>query len=133
MEDSSQPILVDSAIYISYLRAEKDIRQTLMPYLVGGLLFSCGVVRCEVLRGFKNERIMGEMSDFFDIMPEVPTTAKIWQQAADLAWRLDRTVGGLCPLTDIVIACSAMKVGAMLVSPDQHFQDIPNLKRRAAL
>lgn len=133
MADLSEPILVDSAVYIEHLRAGIDIRQVLMPHLANGTLFNCGVVRSEVIRGFKHPRLKAEMSGFFNIIPEVPTNAKMWQQIADLAWRLDRSSGGHRPLTDVIIAHCAMHIGAVLVSPDRHFQGIPGLKLREAL
>lgn len=133
MADLSEPILVDSAVYIGRLRAGEDIRQELMPYLANGMLFNCGIVRAEVIRGFKNPRLKAEMTAFFNIVPEVPTTARMWQQVAEMAWALDRASGGSRPLTDVVIARCAMHVGAVLVSPDQHFQDIPGLKLRETL
>lgn len=128
-----EPILVDSAVYIERLRTGHDIRQELMPWLANGLLYNCGLIRAEVLRGFRTPRLKAEMTAFFDIVPEVPTTARLWQQVAELAWTLDRTTGGHRPLTDILIARCAMQVGAVLVSPDRHFEDIPGLKLRASL
>ena len=133
MSELTEPILVDSSIYIDRLRAGLDIRQELMPYLANGMLFNCGVIRSEVLRGFKNVRLKTEMAMFFNIVPEVPTTAKMWQLVAEMAWTLDRTSGGHRPLTDIIIARCAMHVGAVLVSPDKHFRDIPGLKVRESL
>ena len=133
MDGLDEPILVDSAVYIDRLRAGQDIRQELMPYLANGMLFNCGVVRGEVLRGFKNTRLKAEMAAFFNIIPEVPTNAKMWQLVAEMAWTLDRTTGGHRPLTDIIIARCAMHVGAVLVSPDKHFEDIPGLKLRGSL
>ncbi len=129
----SDPIIVDSSVYIDHLRAGKDIRQELMPYLANGLLYSCGVVRAEVLRGFKTQRLKGEMTAFFNIIPEVPVNARMWQTVADLAWAMDRSGAGGKPLTDIIIARCAMHVGAVLVSPDKHFRDIPGLKLREEL
>ena len=133
MDDLDSPILVDTAIYIDRLRAGKDIRQELMPYLANGMLFNCGIVRSEVIRGFKNTRLKAEMTAFFNIVPEVPTTAKMWQMVAEMAWALDRSSGGSRPLTDIIIARCAMHVGAILISPDSHFQDIPGLQVRETL
>ena len=133
MSDFEEPIIVDSAVYIDRLRAGHDIRQELMPYLANGMLFNCGVVRGEVIRGFKNMRMKAEMTAFFNIIPEVPTNAKMWQLVAEMAWMLDRTSGGHRPITDIVIARSAMHIGAVLVSPDKHFRDIPGLKLRETL
>ncbi len=133
MSDFEEPIIVDSAVYIDRLRAGHDIRQELMPYLANGMLFNCGVVRGEVIRGFKNMRMKAEMTAFFNIIPEVPTNAKMWQLVAEMAWTLDRTSGGHRPLSDIIIARSAMHIGAVLVSPDKHFRDIPGLKLRETL
>lgn len=125
--------MVDSAVYIDRLREGHDIRQELMPYLFNGLLYNCGVIRCEVVRGFRDRRLKAEMLAFFDIVPEVPTTARLWQQVAEMAWTLDRTIGGSLPLTDMLIARCAMNVGAELVSPDAHFENIPGLRLRKTL
>jgi predicted nucleic acid-binding protein len=129
----SEPILVDSAVYIDRLRAGHDIRQELIPYLANGLLYNCGLIRAEVVRGFKEARLKAEMTAFFNIVPEVPTTARLWQQVAELGWSLDRTGGGSRPLSDILIARCAMQVDAVLISPDRHFEGIPGLKLRVAL
>lgn len=133
MDDLDDAIIVDSAVYIDHLRAGRDIRQELMPYLANGMLFNCGIIRAEVVRGFKDARLKTGMTQFFDIIPEVPTSPKMWQQVAEMAWTLDRTGGGGRPLTDLVIARCAMHVGAVLISPDKHFRDIPGLKLRASL
>jgi len=133
MNDLREAVLVDSAVYIDRLRAGHDIRQELMPYLANGMLFNCGVVRAEVIRGFKDSRLKSEMTAFFNIIPEVPTTSRFWQQVAELGWVLDRTIGGHRPLTNLIIARCAMQVGAVLISPDKHFLDIPGLKIRDSL
>jgi len=129
----SEPILVDSAVYIDRLRAGHDIRQQLIPYLANGLLYNCGLIRAEVVRGFKDARLKAEMTAFFNIVPEVPTTARLWQQVAELGWSLGRTGGGSRPLSDILIARCAMQVDAVLISPDRHFEGIPGLKLRVSL
>ena len=129
----NQPVMVDSAVYIDAFRAGVDVRQQLLPYLANGLLYNCGIIRAEVLRGFKSRRLKEDMTAFFNIVPEVHMNAKFWQQAAELAWTLDRTSGGARPLTDIVIARCAMQVDAVLISPDRHFTGIPGLRLSAAL
>ncbi len=133
MDDLDSPILVDTAIYIDRLRAEQDIRQELMPYLASGMLYNCGVVRGEVICGIKDLRLKAEMTAFFNIIPEVPTSGQMWKQVAELAWLLDRSTKWRFPMTDIIIARCAMNVGAVLVSPDKHFLDIPGLKVRETL
>lgn len=126
-----KPIMVDSAVYITYFRNSRDIRQDLMPYLASGMLYNCGIIRAEVIRGFKNHQLKNSMTDFFNIIPEVPTNARLWQQIAEMAWTIDRTIGGSVPLTDVVIARSAMLVDAALISPDQHFLSVTGLDLRS--
>jgi len=123
----SGDILVDSAVYINLLRARVDVRQRLLAHLRSGRLYNCGVVRAEVLRGIKTASIHDEMEAFFDIVPEVPTDARLWHYVAHLGWELGRQ-GKWPPVTDLAIAACALRIGASLVSPDAHFADIPGLK-----
>lgn len=119
-------LMVDSAAYIDLLRAGVDVRQLLVPYLRTAKLYNCGVIRAEVLRGVKVPAARKGLEDFFDIIPEVPTDAKLWRQVAHLGWDLGRK-GKWPPVTDIAIAASCLRIGATLVSTDAHFQDIPGL------
>lgn len=122
-----KPLLVDSAVYIEHLRAGADVRQTLLPYLRSGNLYSCGVVRAEVLRGMKTPLVRDGIEAFFDVVPEVPSDARLWRAVSQLGWLLGRK-GKWPPVTDLVIAASAIRVGATLVSPAHHFKDVPGLE-----
>jgi len=121
------PHLVDSAAYIDMMRAGHDPRQVLAPMLRAGLLYNSGIVRAEVLRGIRIEKHRAQMEAFFDIIPEVPATARFWREVAELGWKLGRK-GKWPPLSDLAIARAALTVKAVLVSPDAHFRDIPGLK-----
>jgi predicted nucleic acid-binding protein len=118
--------LIDSAAYIDLMRAGEDPRQVLAPLLRAGRLYSCGIVRAEVLRGIKIEKACRQMEQFFDIVPEIPADPRLWREVSQLGWDLGRR-GKWPPVTDLAIAASALRINATLVSPDAHFQDIPNL------
>ncbi len=120
-------LMVDSSTYIDLLRAAVDVRQSLIPHLRSARLYNCGIIRAEVLRGVKRPAAREGLENFFDIIPEVPTDAKLWRQVAQLGWDLGR-LGKWLPVTDLAIACSCLRVGATLVSRDAHFYDIPGLK-----
>jgi predicted nucleic acid-binding protein len=128
MSAQTVPILVDSSYFIERLRAGVDVRQELMPYLANCDLYNCGIIRAEVLRGLKEPPLYRQMKAFFDIIPEIPLSLKAWTEISELAWKLDRSSGNIHPLRNVIIAYSALQVGAVLVSGDAHFQDIPNLK-----
>jgi predicted nucleic acid-binding protein len=125
-------MLVDSTIYIDLLRSGEDVPYVLRPFLLSGQLFVCGVIRAEVLRGIRTIATRSEFSELFDLMVEVPTDARIWQMAADLAWKLDRR-GAILPLTDIVIACCALVADTAVITTDPHFSQIPDLTVRRSL
>jgi predicted nucleic acid-binding protein len=120
-------LLVDSAAYIDLLREGVDVRQRLLPFLRAGCLYNCGVVRAEVLRGMKSSKARDGMEAFFDIIPEAPTDARLWRYVSHLGWELGRR-GKWPPVTDLVIAASALRTSAQLVSPDAHFTDVPGLR-----
>ena len=121
-----KPIMVDSCSLINLMRAGHDPRIVLMPFLRAGLLYSCGVIRAEVLRGMKIEKRMHELAAFFDIIPEVPTDAKLWLHVSKIGWALAR-IGKAPPVTDLAIAACALRVRATLVTVDGHFDDITGL------
>ncbi len=104
----------------------------LAPQVTAGELLNCGIVRVEVLRGVLKLRVKTELTHFFNIVPEVPLTATLLNNAANLAWSLDRQ-GKILPVTDIIIAACAQLAKAELITEDLHFQKIPNLKVRAEL
>jgi len=119
--------LVDSAAYIDLMRAGKDPRQVLAPLLRSGRLYNCGVVRAEVLRGIKVDLRYGQMEQFFDIVPEIPTDARLWREVSRLGWELGRK-GKWPPVSDLAIAVAALRVRAVVISPDAHFREVPGLE-----
>ena len=66
------------------------------------------------------------MERFFDIVPKVPTGARFWRDVSKLGWVLGRK-GKWPPVPDLSIANAALMVRAVLVSPDAHFEDVPDL------
>jgi predicted nucleic acid-binding protein len=86
----------------------------------------------EVLRGVRSRGMRDELSDLFHLMTEPPTDARIWREATNLAWTLDRREAVLT-LTDLVIASCALAVGTAVVTTDPHFSRIPGLKVKKSL
>jgi len=125
-------LMVDSAWIINRMRSGEDFRQRLIPALKSGLLYNCGVIRAEVLRGMKSPALRDDVTDFFDIVPEVPCDARLWRQVSALGWELGRR-GKWPPVTDLAIAACALRVDATLITPDAHFDDVPDLNCRKDL
>ncbi|MCC5807637.1 MAG: PIN domain-containing protein [Opitutales bacterium] len=119
-------VVVDSNVYIRLLRHRIDPVTRLGSWIGTGDLVICGMIRVEVERGLKVERIRKRLGTFFDVMINVPTSNKIWEQTVRLAWHLDRR-GKNLPPQDILIAVSALAAGAAVLTDDAHFEAIPDL------
>ena len=125
-------ILVDSCLYIRWLRERADIFDALGDHLRRGDLATCGVVRAEVLRGVVSVPARERMELLFSAMHEVAMVTELWTEVAELAWELDRR-GEVLPLTDIAIAACAKRAGATVITTDLHFAKVPGLKVRAVV
>ncbi len=120
------PVLVDSNVYIGLLRRGCDPVAVLGRWIRNGDLATCGMVRLEVERGLKVVALRQRLSAFFDVMCYIPTTNQTWEQSAELAWTLDRA-GKILPAQDILIAATARTLGAVVLTDDTHFSEIPDL------
>jgi len=120
-------VVVDSNIYIGLLRRGVDPLQALSDWAGERDVAICGMIRLEVERGLKIDKIRRRLGAFFDVMINVPTSNKIWEEATQLAWKLDRT-GITLPAQDILIATCARSIGAAVLTDDAHFNSIPDLQ-----
>jgi predicted nucleic acid-binding protein len=118
------PVLADSSYYIQLLRDAEDPLRALEFAAETRDLVICGVVRCEVGRALRPPRLRQQFHSFWDVMINVPTDARLWMEAENALWDLDRQ-GIVLPLTDAVIACCARRVGAVVLTFDKHFGMIP--------
>ncbi len=119
--------MVDSNVYIGLLRRGIDPSECLGNWIGPGDLATCGMVRLEVERGLKVERVRRSLASFLDVMINVPTGNRVWEDTADLAWQLDRK-GRVLPAQDLIIARCAFSLGAWVLTDDAHFKHIPGLE-----
>lgn len=120
-------VLVDSNVYIGLLRRGVDPVVALGDWIGSGDLAICGMVRMEVERGLRVEKIRKSLSAFFDVLINVPTSNKIWEEATETAWLLGRK-GITLPAQDILIAECAAAIGAAVLTDDSHFVRIPGAR-----
>ena len=121
------PVLVDSSFYIRAVRQGNDPLQLLAPLTATRDVAVCGVIRCEVGRGVRQPKILERYHSFWNVMVNVPTDNRLWAAVEKMLWRLDRQ-GTILPLTDVVIACSALRIGAVVLTHDEHFRHIPGVR-----
>ncbi len=123
----ANPVLVDSSYYIQLSRAGVDPLKTLAVTAAQRDLAICGVVRCEVARGIRLEKVLARFQAFWNVMLNVPTDNRLWDQVEKTLWQLDRE-GTALPLTDVIIACCARRIDALVLTLDGHFSRIPGIR-----
>ena len=124
---AASAILPDSSFYIRLLRQRQDPLRALALAAETRDVAVCGVVRCEVGRALRPEKVRQRMRACWDVMINVPTDNRLWDEAERTLWELDRQ-GIVLPLTDVVIACCARRIGAVVLTHDHHFQVIPGIR-----
>jgi predicted nucleic acid-binding protein len=123
---AANAILADSSFYIGLLRQGQDPLRALTASALMRDLAVCGVVRCEVGRALRPARVRQHFCACWDAMINIPTDQRLWDEAEQTLWDLDRR-GRVLPLTDVVIACCARRIGAVVLTHDRHFQQIPGI------
>lgn len=124
----AQPALVlaDSSYYITLLRQNQDPLAELKRYEHRHDIAITGVIWAEVLRGRTDPHVLDRYIRAFSIARFLSLSPHGWQRVARLAWELDRQ-GDVIPLTDLIIAVTALEHGAAVLTFDRHFQKIPGL------
>jgi predicted nucleic acid-binding protein len=120
-------ILVDSCVYITLLRERKDPAKGLARLSESDELATCGVVRSEVLRGIRMAGLHAKVSLYFDCQIYLASLNAVWEATERLVWEMDRK-GIVIPLTDALIAATALQAEARVLTFDRHFKNIPGLR-----
>jgi predicted nucleic acid-binding protein len=124
---AASPVLADSSFYIDLLRHGQDPLRALALTAASRDLAICGVIRCEVGRALRPPKVRQQFRAFWDVMLNVPTDNRLWEEAEQLLWEMDRK-GKMIPLTDAIIGCCARRIGAVVLTYDHHFSLIPDLR-----
>ena len=124
---AASPVLADSSYYIRLLRERQDPLRALALAAATRDLAICGVVRCEVGRALRQPETLKRFQSFWNVMINVPTDNRLWDEAERTLWRLDRE-GNIMSLTDVVIACCAMRINAVVLTFDTDFARIPGVR-----
>jgi predicted nucleic acid-binding protein len=125
-------VLVDSCVFITLLKQRRDPAEELMEHLQLEDLVTCGMVRLEVVRGIAIPRVRRAMEGFFNVMRNVVTDNKLWEEATELACQLQRN-GMNLPAQDILIAACALREDVAVLTYDKHFKAIPGLRLYGSL
>ena len=114
--------LVDTSAWIFALRKDflPAIKDRIEYLLKENVIFTTGLVKLELLGGTKSKSEFQRLKLRLDALDSVEWDSALWENAYNLAFDLRRK-GITVPYTDILIASCALKIGAILVHADAHF------------
>jgi predicted nucleic acid-binding protein len=124
---AASPVLADSSYYIRMMHEGRDPLKALALAAATRDLVICGIVRCEVGRALRPAKARQDFRAFWDVMINVPADNRLWDDVEQTFWELDAK-GIVLPLTDVVIACSAKRAEAVVLTYDHHFYSIPGVR-----
>ncbi len=113
-------ILLDSNILIDYFRSRDSALAKQIDSMQAAL---CGAVRAEVLHGARDNHEIDDMLEAFKTFENLPLDDYDWYDVGFMLQTL-RTHGIQVPMTDAVIAFTAIKYDAPLWTHDAHFKHI---------
>ncbi|MEM0488756.1 MAG: PIN domain-containing protein [Candidatus Bathyarchaeia archaeon] len=120
--------LLDTSVWVRYFRPQryKKLKTEVEKVLATGSVFTCWVVKAELLVGAKDEAALERLLAEFQALEDVALTPAVWEEAARLGHTLRRQ-GFLIPLSDLLIAQAAISAGLELWHADEHFEQIQRI------
>ena len=121
-------VIVDTSIWIEFFRdATSALSLHLQALLRERRVFLVGMVLAEILQGVKSPKEQNLVRQNMNHLPYLEITREIWQKAGERSAALRRK-GVTIPLSDLIIATSALTEGHEVFTADPHFNSIPELK-----
>jgi len=123
-------VLVDTSVWIDFLRNETAASGALAELIRTGRVVTAGIVIFELVQGVKPDKDKAMLSDLLSGLDYVEMSQDLWGFAGTLSRSL-KGRGLNLPLSDVLLAATALRHELSLFTLDRHFDGIPGLKRHA--
>jgi predicted nucleic acid-binding protein len=117
-------VLADTSAFIAAQRRRAPALAALAPFFEDGDLWTCDVVRLELLRGAHNARGMKVVNAQLDELLNAPIDREVWSRAKEVYEGLARLQGGRhrgVQPTDVLVAAAAEAQELVVLHDDAHF------------
>jgi len=127
MENSMEPILLDTSVWIDALQGKTPEIVTVTQRLLNDdHVRTCGPVLFEIKRGLRPSE-QKKILPLFHALIRLSVEETIWEAAGDLDATL-RNKGITIPPMDVLIAQVCLHHKVVLFTLDKHFHQVPGLK-----
>jgi predicted nucleic acid-binding protein len=121
-------VVVDTSVWIDFFnQPHSSVTLHLQNLLRNRQVVLVGMVLTEILQGIKNPEEARRVRESLEPLPFLETTLEKWQKAGELSAQLRRK-GLTLPLSDLIIAATALHEEVAVFTLDPHFKKVPNLK-----
>jgi predicted nucleic acid-binding protein len=128
-------VLADTSAWIAAQRRGSPTF-ALLDGLIDGDLWTCEIVRLELLRGASNPRAMRAMRAELDEVLNAPIDEEVWRRAEEVYAGLARLKGGRhrgVEPTDVLVAAAAEAQELTVLHDDAHFDLIAEVTGQEVL
>jgi predicted nucleic acid-binding protein len=112
-------ILVDTSIWIEYLRNRPPYKQILGRHLEIGDIVTTGAIFGELLQGARSQKEADGLVAYFNALPQVETGNDLWLEAGLMSHSVKALSRGI-GLIDISLIATARRAGARIWSKDKN-------------
>jgi predicted nucleic acid-binding protein len=129
-------VLADTSAMIAAQRRRTPALAVLTPFFEGDDLWTCAVVRLELLRGANNPRHMKVLNAQLEELRNAPIDEEVWRRAEEVYAGLARLKGGRhrsVEPTDVLVAAAAEARELTVLHDDAHFDLIAEVTGQEVL
>ena len=121
-------IIVDTCVWIEFFRkSESRLTLHLKGLLRERKVIMVGMVMAEILQGVKVPKEANLVKQSLKKLPYLEITRDIWVAAGKMSASL-RSTGIIIPLSDLIIAGTALSGGHEIFTIDPHFEKVDGLR-----
>ncbi|MFC1825429.1 PIN domain-containing protein [Thermodesulfobacteriota bacterium] len=116
--------IVDTCVWIEFFRnTGSELTLHLKSLLRERRVVMVGIVLAEILQGIKSKKEANIVRQSFKTIPYQEMTREIWEKSGEMSAAF-RKKGVNLPLSDLIIAASALYGGYEIFTIDPHFEKI---------
>lgn len=121
----SEVYLVDTSAWIEFLRphGSPKIRDHVTSLISNDQVVIIGIIKAEILQGTKTQKEYEDLERRLGAIRYCPFDEVLWAEVFRTAFQMRRK-GFSTPVTDVVIAVSALHQDATVVHADKHFDEL---------
>ena len=128
MKREERNVLVDTSAWVEFFRGTSKAADAVAKLIENEQASICGVIAYELIQGARSDDEALHLSGVLLALHYIEMTSDLWIKAGHLSAGLRRK-GITLPMSDLLIGAIAIEHGIEILTLDEHFANIPGLKK----